>query len=185
MAPHKETLHNLAATFPREDAHRIIAPKKVRTIRTGLLAFTLAFAAGGVSPRVPRAAGPQNPDATLREYCATCHSQRLKTGGLSIEGLDSTDVARDAETWEKVVKKLRLGTMPPQGARRPDRAAYDNTINWLESVWQDVRYGWRVLLKSPAFTVVALLSLALGVGAILYASDASRLASCSLSGRPA
>ena len=97
-------------------------------------AATLAFAAAivAVASGAPRAATPPSPDATLREYCVTCHSQRLKTGGLSLEGLDATDVAHDAETWEKVVRKLRLGTMPPQGARRPDGATYAQTIASLE-----------------------------------------------------
>ena len=40
--------------------------------------------------------------------------------------------ADDAETWEKVVRKLRVGAMPPRGARRPDSATTDALIAWLE-----------------------------------------------------
>ena len=36
---------------------------------------------------------------------------------------------------------------------------------WLETIWQDVKYGSRMLWHSPAFTAVAVLSLALGIGA--------------------
>jgi hypothetical protein len=57
-----------------------------------------------------------------RTYCETCHNERLKTAGLSLQGL-SPD--RDAETWEKAIRKVRAGMMPPAGARRPDRAALD------------------------------------------------------------
>jgi mono/diheme cytochrome c family protein len=98
-----------------------------------VLLSALTACAISLTPRAPQAAAPANPDATLRQYCVTCHSQRLRTGGLSLEGLDAVDVAHDAETWEKVVRKLRLGTMPPLGARRPDRAAYDDAIEWFES----------------------------------------------------
>src|SRR5690349_21180956 len=99
--------------------------RKTMTLgRTGLVAIALAFSAVGTRPRATSAAAPPDPSAMLGQYCVTCHNQRLKTGGLALEGLDPSDVGRDADTWEKVVRKLRLGTMPPLGARRPDQAAY-------------------------------------------------------------
>ena len=71
--------------------------------------------------------------ALLDQYCVGCHSDRLNTGGLSLEGLDLGSVARNAETWEKVVKKLLAGAMPPQPRPRPDQAAYDGLRFWLEA----------------------------------------------------
>ena len=56
--------------------------------------------------------------ALLDQYCVTCHSDRVKTANLSLQGLDLTKVADHAELWEKVIRKLRAGVMPP-----PDRAA--------------------------------------------------------------
>jgi uncharacterized protein DUF1592/uncharacterized protein DUF1588/uncharacterized protein DUF1587/uncharacterized protein DUF1585/uncharacterized protein DUF1595 len=67
---------------------------------------------------------------TSRTYCQTCHNDRLKTGGLSLEGLT---VDRDAETWEKVIRKVRSGMMPPAGAKRPERAALDAFAGSIES----------------------------------------------------
>jgi mono/diheme cytochrome c family protein len=71
--------------------------------------------------------------ATLDQYCVTCHNARLKTGGLVLENADLTRVPRDADMWEKVVRKLRAGVMPPQGARHPDAAATRGLVAWLES----------------------------------------------------
>ena len=71
--------------------------------------------------------------ATVDRYCVTCHNERLKTAGLTLDRLDSGDVAGDAATWEKGVKKLRSGAMPPAGARRPDAAAADALASWLET----------------------------------------------------
>src|SRR5207237_4754834 len=61
----------------------------------------------------------------VTKYCLTCHNDNAKTGGLSLEKLDVDHPAADAETWEKAIRKLRAGLMPPAGMPRPDRAAVD------------------------------------------------------------
>ena len=70
--------------------------------------------------------------ATLQQYCVTCHNNRLKTGDLAIDQLDIADVHRDAESWEKVVRRLRVGAMPPRGARKPDATTANALIAFLE-----------------------------------------------------
>ncbi len=71
--------------------------------------------------------------ALLNKYCVTCHNQRLKTGGLVLDTADLTQVPARADLWEKVIQKLRSGTMPPAGAPRPDLAAYSGAASWLEA----------------------------------------------------
>jgi mono/diheme cytochrome c family protein len=71
--------------------------------------------------------------ASLDQYCVTCHNQRLKTGGLTLDTMDLGHVSAGAAVWEKVVRKVRSGAMPPSGARRPDRAAADALVAWLET----------------------------------------------------
>jgi hypothetical protein len=61
--------------------------------------------------------------ALVNQYCITCHNERLKTGDLMLDKLDLEHVATQAETWEKVARKVRAGLMPPAGAPRPQRAA--------------------------------------------------------------
>ena len=58
----------------------------------------------------------------LDSYCIGCHNDRLKTAGLVLESdvVDAADVSADAEVWEKVLRKVRNGQMPPEGRRRPD-----------------------------------------------------------------
>src|SRR5687767_3253656 len=76
----------------------------------------------GLQTRLDQPATTDVVSTVSRTYCITCHNDRVKTGGLSLEGL-SPD--RDAETWEKAVRKVRAGLMPPAGAKRPERAALD------------------------------------------------------------
>jgi len=79
------------------------------------------------------AASAQQPQAVLNQYCITCHNSKLKTGGLALDKLDLQHVDANAETWEKVSRKLRAGMMPPAGAPRPGRQSLDA----LESAVED------------------------------------------------
>ena len=71
--------------------------------------------------------------AVLDKYCVTCHNQRLKTGGLTLDAMDLSAVPAHADVWEKVIGKLRAGTMPPAGMPRPDLATYNGLASWLET----------------------------------------------------
>ena len=80
------------------------------------------------------AANSQDPHAALlKQYCVSCHSEKLKTAGVVLENRDLSKVPADAQVWEKVVRKLRAGEMPPQGLPRPDKAATDGLATWLET----------------------------------------------------
>jgi mono/diheme cytochrome c family protein len=71
--------------------------------------------------------------ALLDRYCVTCHNQRLRTAGLTLDSVDPANVAAHAEVWEKVVRKVRMNAMPPPGRPRPDQAAADAFAAYLES----------------------------------------------------
>jgi len=71
--------------------------------------------------------------AVLDKYCITCHNQRLRTGGLALDGVDATTPGANAEVWERVIAKLRAGSMPPPGRPRPDAATYRTVASWLET----------------------------------------------------
>jgi hypothetical protein len=79
----------------------------------------------------PAAATSQQ--ALLRKYCESCHNQRLKTANLMLDTLDVANVSAHPEVWEKVVRKLRAGLMPPSGLPRPDKPTQDGLSSWLEA----------------------------------------------------
>src|SRR5881409_1700819 len=70
--------------------------------------------------------------ALLTQYCLTCHNDRARTGGLTLENLDADHPEGHAEVWERAIRKLRAGLMPPAGAPRPDRTALENFRHTLE-----------------------------------------------------
>jgi hypothetical protein len=71
--------------------------------------------------------------AILDQYCVTCHNQRAKTAGLTFDTMDLSHAGADAAVWERAVRKLRGGMMPPPGSKRPDQALVDSFLASLEA----------------------------------------------------
>jgi mono/diheme cytochrome c family protein len=76
-------------------------------------------------------AGPSQ-RALLDQYCVTCHNERLKTAGLALDTLQKARIEENGETWEKVIRKVRAGLMPPAGSKRPDRGSLDALATAIE-----------------------------------------------------
>ena len=67
-----------------------------------------------------------------QQYCVSCHNARTKAGDLVLEGAPLTDVAAHADVWEKALRKVRVGAMPPSGMPRPDAATASAFVRMLE-----------------------------------------------------
>jgi Protein of unknown function (DUF1592)/Protein of unknown function (DUF1588)/Protein of unknown function (DUF1587)/Protein of unknown function (DUF1585)/Protein of unknown function (DUF1595)/Cytochrome C oxidase, cbb3-type, subunit III len=102
------------------------------TSRRAILIAALLWVAHDVPTAQGLSPAPGTQD-TLTRYCVTCHNERLKTAGLMLDRMDLSRVDEGAEVWEKVVRKIRTGGMPPAGARRPDPAAAAALATWIEA----------------------------------------------------
>jgi hypothetical protein len=69
----------------------------------------------------------------LDRYCVTCHNQRLATAGLKLDEADVANPGEGAEIWEKVVRKLRTGMMPPPNVPQPSMDDRRALLSWLET----------------------------------------------------
>ncbi len=139
-----------------------LRPEPTHARGPALAAFSQAAASPAAAPRVPAApdaSGGQRSAVApavsahgltaeergvLTKYCVTCHNQRLKTAGLALDAVLSEGGAAgsaipvgalgaQAVVWEKVIRKLRSGAMPPVGSPRPDAATYDSLALSLEA----------------------------------------------------
>ncbi|MGH9252995.1 MAG: DUF1587 domain-containing protein, partial [Vicinamibacterales bacterium] len=108
-----------------------------RTLLGGIAIASIAAATVLAAQQQPPArvesVGPPPHRAVLDRYCVTCHNERLRTGGLSLEKADIARPADAPELWEKVVTKLRSGAMPPDGMLRPEQARLDGLVAHLEA----------------------------------------------------
>jgi mono/diheme cytochrome c family protein len=84
-------------------------------------------AAGTSAPTV------EEQTALIKQYCATCHSDRGKAGGLSLASFDAAQLEDNAAVVEKVIRKIRLGMMPPPAARRPEPAVLASLAEAFET----------------------------------------------------
>jgi len=125
-------------------------------------------------------ASPQ--DALINQYCVTCHNERAKTAGLLLDKMDIDHAGDHAEVWEKVVRKLRGGMMPPQGMPRPDQAKIDGLTTWLEASLDQAQAAHpdpgrsalhRLNRTEYANAIRDLLGLKVDVSALLPADDES------------
>ena len=136
--------------------------------------------------------------ALLDRYCVTCHNERtaagrgraasplaaqLRAAGLALDTLDLAEVGAHAESWEKVVRKLRGGVMPPAGRPRPSTDEREAFLAWLEGeldrAWAETRDPGRTAAfhrlnrTEYANAVRDLLAVEIDADAFLPADDAS------------
>ena len=102
---------------------------KTSLLLPGLLAAT---ALSGFQPAAPRNAS-QTAKAVLDQYCVGCHNDKTRTANFSLEKADLAIVGDHPEIWERVIRKMRAGMMPPPGMPRPPLATYEGVRDWLES----------------------------------------------------
>jgi mono/diheme cytochrome c family protein len=101
-------------------------PLRVATLHAAAQSTARATAASAQGAPAPNR-------ALLDQYCVTCHNDKAKTGGLSLENVNVGDASANADVLEKVVRKLRTGQMPPMGRPRPDDATIDAFAGSLET----------------------------------------------------
>ena len=160
--------------------------RSLHVLMAGMVAM-LSTASGPVHAGAPgqqTAAGSATPQRTLLDrYCVTCHNQRLRIAELTLDNVDVSDVGAHPELWEKVVRKLRAGAMPPAPRPRPDDAAYETFTTWLETELDQAAMArpdpgrtdtFHRLNRSEYHNVIRdLLALEVDVAALLPADDGS------------
>ena len=109
------------------------ASRKVAVAATAILCVLAAGQLPLVAQARPAVSSADDARAIVDRYCVGCHSDRLRTAGLTLQAVDLASPAAHAETLEKAIVKLRLGSMPPAGRPRPAPAVYSALAGWLET----------------------------------------------------
>lgn len=69
----------------------------------------------------------------VQQNCAGCHNEKLKTAGLDLTSYhDAASVLRDRDVWEKVVRRVETGEMPPKGLPKPKPETIDSVASWVQ-----------------------------------------------------
>ena len=102
----------------------------------GLAAAFLVIVGAALPPPAGAAGSPAADRRQLLDtYCIACHNERLETAGLVLEStaVDAADIAANTTVWERVLRKVRGGQMPPAGRPRPAGAAAGRFASELAS----------------------------------------------------
>ena len=165
-----------------------------RLLAIGVVAILLvAFASGAQTAARAVQPAPVSADVVtshrtlLDRYCIACHNQRAKAAGqdgarrLTLDDVDLAEAGRHPEVWERVVRKMRAGMMPPAGVRRPDTAVYNGFVSWLEreldrnaAVYAPPPGLHRVNRTEYANVIRDLVGLEIDAAALLPADDSTR-----------
>src|ERR1035438_7292933 len=100
-------------------------PKKRPEISSGgtwMAMVLLGLSVLAAPAPVSASQGQSQSQALINQYCAGCHNQKLKSGGIALAELDLSNIAGNSSTLEKVLRKVHSGEMPPPGMPRPDAA---------------------------------------------------------------
>jgi len=85
------------------------------------------------APAMGAAATPTDRKQMLVQYCSGCHNDKTKTAGMSVLPLKADDLEAHNPTWEKILRRISLGEMPPRGMRRPSKEQIADFTGWLET----------------------------------------------------
>ncbi|PYS50263.1 MAG: hypothetical protein DMG13_21415 [Acidobacteria bacterium] len=114
-----------------------LLPLRRRLLLSGIIVLSAVLGYSQTKPQEFKTPGSYQSVSTqrafLNQYCVVCHNERAKTAGLMLDKMDVAHVGDNAEVWEKVVRKLRAGMMPPASAKRPDRTTAETFTVSLET----------------------------------------------------
>src|SRR5688500_13923079 len=110
-----------------------VSTSAVVSIALAVIVATLRFVPPGLSAQAPAGPPPSPQRQVLDRYCAACHNEKLKTAGLNLVQGDLSKPGAYPELWEKVVRKVRTGIMPPANMAQPSEAERLTLVTFLET----------------------------------------------------
>ena len=113
----------------RSRVFRVTESGGLALVLAGMMVVQVAAPAAQGDP-VPH---PAEFQGLLTQYCVACHNDQAMRGGLTLQGRDLVNLSEDAEVWEKVIRKVRGGFMPPPGRPRPDLDTRNAFVTALET----------------------------------------------------
>ncbi len=106
--------------------------KRISALIAGGCVMLAHSSAQTSAPLGPPQSSMVSPRTVLNQYCVSCHNKTLRTAGLALDSLDISDPLANAGVLEKIIAKLRAGSMPPPGRPRPDEATYRALAGFIE-----------------------------------------------------